>query len=304
MLLIAGTVPCADFPLVAGKIWLDDELLIVGRYSFPRTQGTGAMIGAALAVTGYLELENPYVVLAGDTGKGKGSRAIYEHLIQTIDELSPDVLALHYWLPNMMLSRRLCNAIDKCRKRPLMIADAASMYSAKAAGLATQFDIFTPDSTEMAFLADPDATHPAYINKHLFDTDVSRTPELVAAAYKNNDAAKLLLVKGSTDYIVQNGEIIETVTEPDVPELEAIGGTGDTITGQIAAFTGAGLEPHEAAIISARANRMAGKQALATPATKVAEIIDHLPAVFAENLCQWSGVCIPKQKSEFPNPNS
>ena len=294
MLLIAGTVPYADFPLVTGKIWLDGEVLVAGRHSFPRTQGTGAMIGAALAVTSYLGQNNPYVVLAGDTGQGKGSRAIYEHLIQTIDELSPDVLALHYWLPDMMLSRRLCDAIDKCRKRPLMIADAASMYSAKAAGLAAQFDIFTPDATEMAFLADPDATHPAYINKHLFDTDVSRTPELVAAAYKNNDAAKLLLVKGSTDYIVRNGEIIETVTEPNVPELEAIGGTGDTITGQVAAFTSAGLEPLEAAIISARTNRMAGKQAQATPATKVAEIIDHLPAVFTKKLCEWSRVCIPK----------
>ena len=294
MLVIAGTVPYADFPLVTGKTWLDDEMLIVGRHSFPRTQGTGAMIGAALAVTGYLKQENPHVVLAGDTGQGKGSRAIYEHLIQNIEELSPDVLALHYWLPDMMLSRRLCNAVNKCRKRPLMIADAASMYSAKAAGLASQFDIFTPDATEIAFLADPDATHPAYINKHLFDTDSSRIPELVAAAYKNNDAAKLLLVKGSTDYIVLNGEILDTVTEPDVPELEAIGGTGDTITGQVAAFTFTGLEPHEAAIIAARANRMAGKQAQATPATKVAEIIDHLPAVFTENLCEWSGVCIPK----------
>jgi NAD(P)H-hydrate repair Nnr-like enzyme with NAD(P)H-hydrate dehydratase domain len=175
-----------------------------------------------------------------------------------------------------------------------MIADAASMYSAKAAGLAEKFDIFTPDATEIAFLADPDATHPAYINKHLFDTDISRTPELVAAAYKNHDAAKLLLVKGSTDYIVSDGEIIETVTEPDVPELEAIGGTGDTITGQVAAFVYAGLEPHEAAIISARTNRTAGKLAGATPATRVAEIIDRLPAVFAENLCEWTGVCIPK----------
>src|SRR4030043_203545 len=137
MLLIAGTVPYADFPLVTGKIRLDGEVLTVGKHSFPRTQRTGAMIGAALAVTGYLKQDNPYVVLAGDTGQGKGSRAIYEHLIQTIDELSPDVLALHYWLPDMMLSRRLCNAIDKCQKRPLMIADAASMYSAKAAGLAS-----------------------------------------------------------------------------------------------------------------------------------------------------------------------
>lgn len=48
-----------------------------------------------------------------------------------------------------------------------------------------------------------------------------------------------------------------TITKPDVPALEAIGGTGDTITGLVAAFTYAELEPHQAAIIADRANRMA-----------------------------------------------
>lgn len=296
MLLIAGTVPYNDFPLVTGEIRLDGELLTAGGHSFPRTQGTGAMIGAALAVTGYLKLARPHVVLAGDTGQGKGSRDIYEYLIENIEKLAPEVLALHYWLPNMALSRRLCQAVDKCGKRPVMIADAASMYSAKAAGLAEQFDIFTPDATEIAFLADPDATHPAYINRHLFDTDISRTPELVAAAYKHHDAARVLLVKGKTDYVVCEGRIISTITEPDIPELEAIGGTGDTITGQIAAFVYAGLNPAEAGIVAAKANRAAGKLAGATPATRVARIIDALPAVFAENLREWSGICATKGK--------
>ncbi len=291
MLLIAGTVPYEDFPLVTGKIEEAGNSLRINGYSFSRTQGTGAMIGAALAATGYLKLDEPHAVVAGDTGQGKGSREIYEYLIQNIERLSPEVLTLHYWLPNMALTRELCNAITKCEKRPVMIADAASMYSAKAAGLATEFDIFTPDATEMAFLADPDATHPAYINKHLFDTDTSRTPELVAAAYKKNDAAKLLLVKGAADYIARDGEIIATISEPDIPELEAIGGTGDTVTGLVSAFVYAGMEPHEAAIITSRANRTAGKLAQATPATKVSEIIDHFSTVFAENLCQWSGVC-------------
>ena len=68
-------------------------------------------------------------------------------------EILPAVLALHYWLPDMAQTRRLCQAIKKCAKRPVMIADAASMYSAKAAGLASEFDIFTPDATEMAFRA-------------------------------------------------------------------------------------------------------------------------------------------------------
>jgi len=291
MMLIAGTIPIKDLPLTMGKVKAEGEYIIVDGYHIPCTQGTGAMIGAALATTDYLGLEPPQALVAGDIGQGKGSREIYEYLIEKITELSPEVLALHYCLPDIALTRRLCQSVAGCARRPVMIADAASMYAAKAAGLATEFDIFTPDATEIAFLADPDATHPAYINRHLFDTDVTQTPRLVADAYQNKSAARLLLVKGAVDYVVRDGEILATITEPDVPVLEAIGGTGDTITGLIAALAYAELEPHEAAIIAARANRMAGKYAQPTPATKVAQIIEHFPAVFKEYLCQWSGVC-------------
>jgi len=291
MMLIAGTFPYRDLPLTVGAVSTEGESLVVDGRRLPCTQGTGAMVRAALAVTEYLKLDPPQVVIAGDIGEGKGSRAIYEYLIQNVKAVSPEVLVLHYWLPDMAQTRRLCEAIEKCARRPVMVADAASMYSAKGAGLASCFDIFTPDATEMAFLADPDATHPAYIARHLFDTDITQTPNLVATAYGNKSAARLLLVKGAVDYVVRDGEILETVDEPDVPALEAVGGTGDTITGLVSAFIYAGLEPHEAAIIAAKANRMAGKFAQATPAMKVRQIIDQFPAVFKEHLCQWSAVC-------------
>jgi ADP-dependent NAD(P)H-hydrate dehydratase / NAD(P)H-hydrate epimerase len=291
MMLIVGTTPLKDLPLTIGKASMDGEYLVIDNHHIPCTQGTAAMITAALATTEYLKIEAPQALVIGDTGQGKGSREMYEYLIQNIAKLSPEVLALHYCLPDMVLTRRLCEAVKSCAKRPLMIADAASMYAAKAAGLATSFDIFTPDATEMAFLADPYATHPAYIAKHLFDTDVTQIPKLVAAAYAKKNAAKLLLVKGATDYIVENGNILATISEPNVPTLEPIGGTGDTITGMLSAFVYAGLEPHEAAIIAARANRVAGKLANATPATKVCQIIHQFPAVFKQYLCQWSEVC-------------
>ena len=294
MMLIAGTIPDEGVPLTVGDVSIEDNYLAVFGHRFPCMQGTGAMISAALAVTDYLKLDRPQVVIAGDIGKGKGSRAIYEYLIQNIRTLSPRVLALHYWLPDMALTRRLCHAVDNCESRPILVADAASMYSAKAAGLASCFDIFTPDATEMAFLADTSATHPAYIARHLFDNDITQTPNLVAAAYQNRGAARLLLVKGAVDYVIRDGEILETVDEPDVPELEAIGGTGDTITGLVSAFVYAGLELHQAAIIAAKANRMAGKFAQPTPATKVSEIVKQFPAVFKEYLCEWSGVCLTR----------
>ena len=291
MMLIAGTIPIEDLPLTMAKVKAEGEFLVIDGHRIPCTQGTGAMVSAALMATEYLNLGTPQALVAGDIGQGKGSREIYEHLIQKVAELSPEVLALHYCLPDIALMRRLCEAIERCAKRPIMIADAASMYAAKAAGMARAFDIFTPDATEMAFLADPDATHPAYIARHLFDTDVTQTPRLAGTAYQNKSTAKLLLVKGEVDYIIDDGDILATITEPNVPPLEAIGGTGDTITGLVSAFAYAGLELHEAAIIAARANRMAGKFAQATPATKIRQVVAQFPAVFKEYLCQWSGVC-------------
>jgi len=291
MMLLAGTVPIGDMPLTVGKVETDGELLVIDGYRIPCTQGTGAMISAALTTVEYLKLETPQVLVAGDIGQGKGSRSIYEYLIQNVPQLGLEVLALHYCLPDMALMRKLCESVERCAKKPIMVADASSMYAAKAAGLAAKFDIFTPDATEMAFLADPDATHPAYITRHLFDTDITKTPELVAAAYRNNSAAKLLLVKGVIDYVVNDSDVLTTIAEPNVPALEAVGGTGDTITGLVSAFAYAGLEPYEAAIIAAKSNRMAGKFAQATPASRVRQIIDQFPDVFKEHLCQWSGAC-------------
>jgi NAD(P)H-hydrate repair Nnr-like enzyme with NAD(P)H-hydrate dehydratase domain len=290
MMLIVGTVPIKDMPLTLGTVKAEGDFLAVGGQCIPCTQGTGAMVSAALKTTDYLNLEAPQVLLVGDIGEGKGSRELYDYLIKNMAELAPEVLALHYWLPDMVQTRRLYKEIEKCARRPIMIADAASMYSAKAAGLATSFDIFTPDAAEMAFLADPDATHPAYI-RFMVNTDGGNMPELIKTAYENKNAARLLLVKGAIDFIVKDGDVIDTITEPDVPTLEAIGGTGDTITGLVSSFVYAGLEPHEAAIIAARANRMAGKFAEATPATKVGQVIAQFPEVFRKYLCEWSGVC-------------
>ena len=217
MMLIAGTVPVKGLPLTMGKVGSEGEFLVVDGHPVPCTQGTGAMIKAALVTTEYLKLEPPQVLVAGDTGQGNGSREIYEYLIQKVAEISPEVLALHYCLPDMALTRRLCESVRGCAKRPMMIADAGSMYAAKAAGLALEFDIFTPDATEMAFLADPEATHPAYIARHLFDTDISQTPKLVAAAYEHKDAAKLLLELGdpSEAYLLKHQEALSEVVPND-----------------------------------------------------------------------------------------
>ena len=134
MLLIAGIVPDEDQPLVMGTVVKEGADLIIDGHQIPCTQGTAAMLGAALAVTTYLNTESPKALLIGDTGKGKGSKDLYDYLIKNINTIKPDVLALHYWMPNIYQMQDLMEAIQTCSKIPVLIADAASMYAAKAAG--------------------------------------------------------------------------------------------------------------------------------------------------------------------------
>jgi NAD(P)H-hydrate repair Nnr-like enzyme with NAD(P)H-hydrate dehydratase domain len=291
MLLIGGTVPQKDMPLVTGYVKREGDMLVAGGQSFHRIQGTGAMISAALTATEHLGVESPYVVVAGDIGKGDGTRLMYRYLIQNIASLKPGFVTLHYCQPFMNLLTHFVNEVDKMESPPFLIADAGAMYAAKGAGQAKKFGIFTPDPSEIAFLADPDATHPAYIANHLFESGIEDVLDLIRSAYELNSAATVMVVKGERDYVAKNGEILATISEPNVPVLEAIGGTGDTITGLVSAFASAGVDPADAGVLAAKCNRMAGKMVNPTPATKISEIVDSFPAVFERYLCEWSNIC-------------
>ncbi|NQT48111.1 MAG: sugar kinase, partial [Chloroflexi bacterium] len=72
MMLLAGTVPLKDLPLTMGTVGLEDGFLLVDGHPIPCTQGTGAMVGAALATTEHLKLDPPQALGAGDTGQGGG----------------------------------------------------------------------------------------------------------------------------------------------------------------------------------------------------------------------------------------
>ncbi len=286
--LIVGTVPLKDFPLVCGEVAFKDGCLWVGERKISATQGTGAMLGAAFVAAEYLGVEAPWAVLAGDIGKGDGSRLIYEYLTKELHNLSPKVLALHYILPIMALTRKVVEAAEKLKERPLLVADAGGMYAAKAGGLARKFDIFTPDAGEMAFLADPQAIHPAYIKRFLFESDIEKVPELSHQAYSKGNAAHVLLVKGAKDYIIKDGEVVTVVEEPNLPEMEAVGGTGDTITGLVTSLISAGFSLTEASVIAAKTNRMAAKMANLSVGTKIGEVIPKFPEVFKKFLSEWT----------------
>lgn len=277
MLLIAGIIPEPDFPLASGQLSVEAGHLAVAGQRIKGGQGTASMARAALAVTSYYQEDSPRAIFAGDIGSGEGSRKIYRELIDLLKKETPRVVVLHYWMPDMELMMELGRVIAKKEDKPIMVADAGSMYAAKAAGLARQFDLFTPDRSELAFLADPDALHPAYINRHLFEFDESRKRELIEKAFEIGGASRILLVKGKTDMIADENGVLAEISQPDMPAMECVGGTGDTITGMSAAFLATGMAIEKAAYTALVLNRQAGKLAGANPATIIEQIIDRIP---------------------------
>ena len=61
---------------------------------------------------------------------------------------------------------------------------------------------------------------------------------------------------------------------------------------ELFALLDAGFELSHAAIVSAKANRMAGYYARTDPATTISQIVEQLPAVFSEHLRVWSEDCL------------
>jgi len=279
MLVIAGTIPIDELPLVQGECKYETGKLSIGDYALEGryvTLGTAAMASAATVTCQTLGIKPPYLITYGDTGLGAGTTKILEHLAAELPNLKPDVLTLHYLLPTKDPFVKLTEAVEAADHKPFLIADAGALLNAKAIGLAGKFDLFTPDPGEISFIADPDAPHPAYVQHFIFEVDDTEIPKLSAQAYEHGNAPKYLLVKAAVDHIVVDGKVVNTVTEPLIPSLEAIGGTGDTITGIVSALIYSGMEPSEASHKAALINRYMGENAQPTPATPISELIPHI----------------------------
>jgi hypothetical protein len=278
MLVIAGTIPIKGMPPTRGFCEFENGKIVVEGFELPLINGTSVLIAATRAVCKALNLGPPYAILAGDVGAGDGSMLIYRFLRDSFSLPSAPssnlVLVMHYIKPNVLYIKESVKAVKK-RMNPILVADAGSMYVAKAAGIARDFDLFTPDPSEMAFLADPEAVHPAYVRGYIFES-LKDVPRLVRQAYAHSNAAKVLLVKGPVDYIAEAGEIVEKVGEPCVPVLELIGGTGDTLTGIVSALIAYGYEVANAAVTAAKVNRVMGALSNPNPSTKVWEMIPNI----------------------------
>lgn len=282
MLAVVGTVPENDFPLLAGKVTFENGNIVIQGRKVNINRGTPALLAAAAKTSEALGQEGPFAYLIGDIGRGDGSKKLYQYLTEHLKITSFHTMAFHYLQPLVDWHNRILAIITKMVPKPVLIADAGSMYMAKMSGKSEAYDLFTPDIGELAFLADEVAPHPFYTRGFILHEE-NRVPDLIARAYAHGNASEYLLVKGSKDYIVNSEGVQDIVDSPVEESMEAIGGTGDTLTGIVAALCASDKSVKEAAVVAARANRLAGSYAHPTPATQVMEIIQHIPE--ALNVC-------------------
>jgi hypothetical protein len=276
MLMVVGTVPDETFPLLCGSLSHAGGSFSLDGKEIDIERGTGALLAAALEACRVFDPDFTIrACLAGDIGLGKGSREIYAFLEENLSDLAPSVVAFHYLQPDIDWHNRVLFALQAMQTPPFLVADAGYMYAAKASGQAAAYDLFTPDVGELAFLADEEAPHPFYTRGFILHQN-DRVKELAIRAWEHKNASRYLLVKGRQDYCFQGKELLGSVQSPDIPNLEPIGGTGDTITGMAAALVAVGLDVAQAALTAAKANRLAGRTAKPNPATSIAEIIPYI----------------------------
>jgi hypothetical protein len=269
MLAIVGTVPSEDFPLVSGDITLDGDRIIIGDHHVPVNRGTPALMAAAVRASETLGKHPPMGYLVGDTGLGKGSRRLYKHMTEQLPGSHFDTLTFHYLQPIVHWHKELHQVLKTMNDRPCLI----------------------PDAGELAFLADEKAPHPFYTRGFILH-DENHVPDLISRAYEHDNAARYLIVKGEKDYLANCDGILETVDSPVEEALEAMGGTGDTLTGLVSALIESGLPIRQAARAAMRANRLAGRYANPTPASQVMELIDHIPKALVEILEETQGAVV------------
>ncbi|NDV18305.1 sugar kinase [Pseudodesulfovibrio sp. JC047] len=275
MLAIVGTVPDLDVPVLDAPVVVDGADLVVDGRMISPDRGTAALLAAAVETARLLNEPMPHVFLVGDQGVGDGSRALYAHLATVLPKRQYSTMVFHYLQPDVDWHNKVLLAIQEMEHPPRLIADAGFMYAAKMSGQAPAYDLFTPDAGELAFLADETAPHPFYTRGFILHDD-NHTPDLIARAYAHENAAEMLLVKGTVDYVADRDGIRYSVAEPVSEPMEAMGGTGDTVTGMVAALIESGLSVDVAAHYAIKANRLSGFLAQPSPATRVGALIPFL----------------------------
>jgi hypothetical protein len=106
-LTVVGTVPYEGFPLIHTECRFTNGRVNIGSESVPALRGTPALLAAACLASEALGLESPTALLAGDVGRGDGSRLIYAHLLEHLSERHPQIMVFHYLQPDVDWHNRI-----------------------------------------------------------------------------------------------------------------------------------------------------------------------------------------------------
>lgn len=275
MIVLVGTIPYKT-GLYIGKADIEGMALNVNGISFPIERGTAAMAASCAQVCSFYNLEKPFCIFGGDVADGKGTDLMFGEVNANIDKYAPDIVTLHYMFPKIMYGQPFVQKIESLTRKPQLIADAGGMYLIKTINQAPLFDVFTPDAGELHFLADEFAPHPLYVRSDLLNENIP-LESLVESAYKNKNTAKTTIIKGAVDYIYTDNVKIKELSAPNIAAMEAIGGTGDTITGMVSAFRY--MKDADADYKSLLINRIIGTEIKCDPATQIADFITAIPKV-------------------------
>lgn len=273
MIVLVGTVPYKT-GLYTGKAVVKDRVFEVNGTAFPVERGTAAMAASCAQVCGFYKRDMPLCIFGGDIADGKGTDLMFQEVISNLEKYDPDLITLHYMFPKVKYGEPFLNKITSLQKKPQLIADAGGMYLMKTIGKACLFDVFTPDQGELYFLADEFAPHPLYVRNDLLNENISQEA-LLSAAYKHKNTAQTTIVKGAVDYIYKNNVKIKELASPNIPAMEAIGGTGDTITGMVSALRF--MNDPDADYKALALNRLIGKMIKCSPATQIVDFIQAIP---------------------------
>jgi ADP-dependent NAD(P)H-hydrate dehydratase / NAD(P)H-hydrate epimerase len=278
VIVLIGTVPYKTGVYI-GTSRIENDYIIVDNIHFPIERGTAAMAASCCQVCSFYGLQMPICIFGGDTSDGKGTDLMFREVNDNIEKYNPDIITLHYLFPKIAYGAPLIAKIASLSKKPQLIADAGGMYLIKTIKKSELFDVFTPDQGELLFLADEFAPHPLYVRTEMLD-HLNQTSSLVETAYRNKNAAKTLVIKGAIDYIYEGGILVKECHGPNIPAMEAIGGTGDTITGMVSALRyRKDTNPDYKALM---VNRLIGQRINCTPATQINEFIKAMPMVLEE----------------------
>lgn len=278
MIVLIGTVPYKTGVYI-GEGRVENGRLKVENITFPIERGTAAMAASCAQACRFYGLPMPLCIFGGDVSDGKGTDLMFKEVNSNLDRYEPDIITLHYLFPKIAYGSPFVSKIDSLAKRPQLIADAGGMYLMKTIKQSYLCDVFTPDEGELLFLADEFAAHPLYVRNELLKK-VTDIDALVSAAYQHENAAKTLVIKGVIDYIYKGGIRIKEYRGPSIPAMEAIGGTGDTITGMLSGFRYRKDEDSDYKALMI--NRLIGRRINCTPATQINEFIKAIPVVLEE----------------------